>query len=117
MRSKKIAAAAAALVLAVPLAVQAQTYRCSAKDGKKYYGSTIPTQCIGRRVEQLKSQGFVVRRMDPDADEKQRIEQEATRAKKTEAENTNREETRRHQALLATYTSERDIQDSRSRAL
>ena len=55
--------------------------------------------------------------MDPDADEKQRIEQEATRAKKTEAENTNREETRRNQALLATYTSEHDIEDSRSRAL
>ena len=34
MRSKKIAAAAAALVLGAPLAVQAQTYRCSAKDGK-----------------------------------------------------------------------------------
>jgi hypothetical protein len=117
MKSKKIATAAAALVLAAPLAVQAQTYRCSTKDGKKYYGSTIPTQCIGQPVEQLNSQGFVVRRMDPDADEKQRIEQEATLAKKRDAETANREETRRNQALLATYTSEHDIEDSRSRAL
>jgi hypothetical protein len=117
MRSEKIAAALVALLLGAPLAAQAQTYRCSAKDGKKYYGSTIPQQCVGQPIEQLNSQGLVVRRLDPDADEKQRMVKEAELAKKRDADNANREQTRRNQALLATYTSERDIDEARSRAL
>ena len=24
------------------------TYRCTAKDGRKYYASAIPPQCVGR---------------------------------------------------------------------
>jgi hypothetical protein len=93
------------------------TYRCTAADGKKYYSSTIPRQCIGRPVEQLNAQGLVVRRIDPEGDEKARAEKEATLARKREQEIATREERRRNQALLATYTSERDIEDARSRAL
>jgi hypothetical protein len=111
------AALLAAVLLAVPLAAQAQTYRCTAKDGKKYYSSTIPPQCIGRPVEQLNEQGTVVRRIDPQADEKAREQKEAALEKKREQEAAGRESARRNSALLATYTSERDIDDARSRAL
>ena len=110
--------AAAALVLA-PFAVQAQlmSYRCTGNDGKKYYGSTIPMQCMGKPIEQLNSQGRVVRRIDPEGEAKEKAEKEAAAAKAKEEEAANRETTRRNQALLATYTSERDIDDARSRAL
>jgi hypothetical protein len=107
----------AAVVLAVPLAAEAQTYRCTAKDGKKYYASTIPRQCIGRPVEQLNAQGTVVRRIDPEADEKAREEKEAALEKKRAQEAANRETQRRNRALLATYTSERDLEEARARAL
>jgi hypothetical protein len=115
--SGTIGAVVATFVLAAPLAIHAQTYRCTAKDGKKYYSSAVPPQCIGQPVEQLNAQGMVVRRIDPDAEEKQRLANEAALAKKREAETANREEVRRNQALLATYMSERDIDDARSRAL
>ena len=113
--------AAAALFLA-PLAVQAQTtqmmsYRCIGTDGKKYYGSTIPMQCVGKPIEQLNSQGRVVRRIDPDGEAKEKAEKAAEAAKVKEQEAATREATRRNQALLATYTSERDVDDARSRAL
>lgn len=109
---------AAAALLVVPLAAEAQgTYRCTGKDGKKYYGSTIPTSCLGRPVEQLNSQGMVIRRIDPEGDEKAREEKEAAAAKRKENEATNREDQRRSRALLATYTSEHDIEDARRRAL
>src|SRR5689334_17177413 len=41
-----------AALLALPLdaAAQGATYRCTAKDGKKYYGSTIPRQCAGQPI-------------------------------------------------------------------
>ena len=117
MKTKMLAASA--LVLA-PLVVQAQTtptYRCTGHDGKKYYGSTIPMPCVGRPVEQLNKQGLVVRRIDPEGEEKERAEKAAADAKAKEEEAATREASRRNRALLATYTSERDIEDARSRAL
>jgi hypothetical protein len=106
-----------ALLLA-PLAAQAQaTYRCTGNDGKKYYGSTIPMQCVGRPVEQLNAQGLVVRRLDPEGEEKARAAKEAAAEKRKEEDAASREETRRSRALLATYTSERDIEEARRRAL
>jgi len=113
----RMAALGAAVALAAPAAAQTQTYRCIGKDGKKYYSSTIPPQCVGRPVEQLNKQGLVVRRIDPEGDEKARAEKAALLAKKLEAEAAHREERRRNQALLATYTSEKDIEDARARAL
>jgi len=101
-----------------PLVVQAQsTYRCTGNDGKKYYGSTIPMQCVGRPVEQLNAQGLVVRRIDPEGERKAREEAEAAKDKRQEQEAAQREELRRNRALLATYTSERDIEDARKRDL
>ena len=110
----------AATLLAAPLVADAQsiyTYRCTSKDGKKYYGSTIPPQCYGRPVEQLNSQGLVVKRIDPEGDEKAREEKAAAQTKAKEEEAAAREDLRRGRALLATYTSERDIEDARRRAL
>jgi hypothetical protein len=117
MSLMRAVALGAAVTLAAPVAAQMATYRCTAKDGRKYYASTIPPQCVGRPVEQLNKQGMVVRRIDPEADEKAKADKAAALAKKREDEAANREETRRNRALLATYTSERDIDDARSRAL
>lgn len=103
--------------LAQPAAAQNMTYRCTDAHGKKYYSSTIPRQCIGRRVEQLNPQGLVVRRIDPEEDEKAQAEKEAALAKQRAQEVAEREERRRNQALLATYTSEKDIDEARARAL
>ena len=115
-KTKRIAAA---VLVLTPLATQAQlmSYRCTGNDGKKYYGSTIPMQCVGKPIEQLNSQGRLVRRIDPEGEAKEKAEKAAALAKAKEEEAANRETTRRNQALLATYTSERDIEDARTRAL
>ena len=113
----RIAALGTAVLLAAPAAAQVPTYRCVDKNGKKHYSSTIPRQCIGRPVEQLNRQGMVVRRIDPEGDEAAKAAKAAAEAQKREQELASREETRRNQALLATYTSVRDIDDARHRAL
>jgi chromosome segregation ATPase len=114
---KTTMAAACALMIA-PLVAHAQvTYRCTTSEGKKYYGSAIPMQCMGHPIEQLNAQGLVIRRIDPEGEEKARAEKAAAAAKSREEESANREEQRRNRALLATYTSERDIEDARHRAL
>ena len=116
MVSRRAASAAAALLLAAPGA-DAQSYRCVGKDGKRYYGSVVPNECYGLPVEQLSAQGMVIRRIDPEGSEKERLVKEAAEAKKRGEEQAAREAGRRNRALLATYTSERDIDEARARAL
>jgi hypothetical protein len=114
--------AAAALLLA-PLAAHAQTnteqytYRCTGKDGKKYYGQTVPQTCFGQPLELINKQGLVVKRIDPEGEEKARLAKEAEAEKKRELEAAQKESMRRNRALLATYTSENDIEESRKRDL
>jgi len=105
-----------ALALA-PLAAGAQEFRCVGKDGRKYYGSTIPPQCLGQPVEQLSKQGTVMRRIEPDGGQKAQEIDAAEAAKKRQEDFAKKEEARRNRALLATYTSEKDIEDARKRAL
>jgi hypothetical protein len=114
--------AAAALLLAL-LAAHAQTnteqytYRCTGKDGKKYYGQTVPQTCFGQPLELINKQGLVVKRIDPEGEEKARLAKEAEAEKKRELEAAQKESMRRNRALLATYTSENDIEESRKRDL
>lgn len=119
MTGRNLAALAVfgATLCAAPLAALAQSYRCVGADGKRYYGSTIPQECFQRQVEELNKQGLVVKRIDPLAAEKDRQAKQAADAKKKEEETASRENGRRNQALLATYTSEKDIDDARNRAL
>ena len=109
-----------ALVLAiavVPMAAEAQSYRCVGKDGKKYYGQSVPPQCVGLPIEQLNAQGLVVRHIDAQATADERAKKEADDADRKKREAASKEEGRRDRALLATYTSEQDVEDARKRAL
>ena len=114
--TRKVAVLAA--LAALPLLAQAQnTYRCTGKDGKRYYGSTVPQPCYGARLEVLNSQGMVVQRIDPDGDEKARVAKAAEEEKQRKRESASREASRRDRAILATYGSEKDIEEQRLRAL
>ena len=116
-RHSLAAGAVVALALA-PLAAQAQQmYRCVGADGKKYYEQVIPPQCMGLPIDILNAQGQVLRRIDRQADEKERAAKAAEAAKRREEDKAAREERRRNNALLATYTSEKDIEDARARAI
>ena len=114
---------AATTLIVTPLAAHSQarpgelTYRCVSKNGKTYYSSTLPEQCIGQAVEQLNTSGMIVKRISPEGDERERLAKEAEAKKKREDEAAAREANRRNSALLATYTSEQDIDEARSRAL
>jgi hypothetical protein len=113
---RKFALLAASLAL-LPFAAHAQSYRCVGKDGKKYYGSTVPSQCLGQPVEQLNAQGMVVKRIDAAASAADREKKAAEEEERKKREAISKEEGRRNRALLATYTSEKDIDEARVRAL
>jgi hypothetical protein len=106
----------AGLALA-PFAAEAQSYRCTGKDGKKYYGQSVPNQCIGMPVEQLNAQGMVIKKIDAAASAAEREKKAAEEEDRKKREAVTKEEGRRNRALLATYTSEKDIDSARGRAL
>lgn len=117
-----IRTAVCALALLAPLAASAQpkeqyTYRCTGSDGKKYYGQTVPQACLGRPMELINKQGLVVKRIDPEGEEKARLAKEAEAEKKRELDAARQDVLRRNRALLATYTSEKEIEEARSRDL
>ena len=109
--------AIAVAIAALPAAAEAQSYRCVGKDGKKYYGQSIPPACLGMPVEQLNAQGMVTKRFDAAASAAEREKKAADEEERKKREVVNKEEGRRNRALLATYTSEKDIDSSRGRAL
>lgn len=103
---------------------EAKSYRCVAKDGKKYYGSMRPPQCMDVATEALSAQGMVIGRIEAPLTAEQRAAREAAAQQnaaaeqaRREAENAAKVQARRDQALLQTYTSERDIESVRQRAI
>jgi hypothetical protein len=114
---KIIAAALTAAFALAPLAAEAQSYRCTGKDGKKYYGQSVPPQCLGMPVEELNAQGMVVKRYDAAASAAEREKKLVEDEERKKREIISKEEGRRNRALLATYTNEKDIDQARARAL
>ena len=110
-------AIAVAMFAALPLALHAQTVRCVGKDGKKYFGQTVPQQCIGQAAEYLDKSGNVVKRVDAALTPEQRAAKEVEERKRLEAAAVAKDEARRNRALLETYTSEKDIDFARQRTL
>jgi hypothetical protein len=111
----------ATLLLAAGIALStsaaAQSFRCVGKDGKKYYGQAMPPQCVGQPTEQLNAQGMVIKRIDAQKSAQERAQKEAEEVERKKREIISKEEGRRNRALLATYTSEKDIDEARARAL
>ena len=104
-------------IATLSFAAEAQSYRCTGKDGKKYYGQSIPPACLGMPVEQLNAQGMVTKRFDAAASAAEREKKAADEEERKKREAVTKEEGRRNRALLATYTNEKEIDSSRSRAL
>ena len=104
-------------IAALPMAAEAQSYRCVGKDGKKYYGSAVPPQCLGQPVEQLNAQGMVMKKFDAAASAAEREKKLAEEEERKKRDVAYKEEGRRNRALLATYTSDKDIEEARGRAL
>lgn len=110
----------AALIAAwsVPgLAQTARIYKCTDAKGKTYVTQTPPPECLGRPTEVLNSRGTVVSRDEGMLTPQQLAQREEEKKKKAEADAAAKEERRRSAALLNTYSSERDIEEARARAL
>ena len=93
-------------------------YKCTDAKGKVYYTQTPPPECLGRATEEIdRKSGTVVKRSEGQITPEQLAQREEERKKKLEEDKRSQEEKRKNQALLNTYSSEKDIEDARARAI
>lgn len=106
-------------VSASALAQQApqRMYKCTDARGHVYYTQVPPPECLGRDTEILNKAGTVIRKTTRPPTPAEVQAREAERKKKLEENEKSREERRKNLALLNTYSSEKDIEDARARAL
>jgi len=102
---------------AMPASAQQRLYKCKDDKGKTYYTQTPPAECLGKEMDELSKQGMVVKKREAPLTPEQIAAREAEEKRKQEEEAVAREEKRKNQALLNTYSSEKDIEDGRQRAL
>lgn len=110
---------AAALLFCAHAAAQQRMYKCVDDKGKVYYTQVPPKECLGKETDEISRQGRVIKRTEPARalTPEEQAAREEERKKKHEQEIAAREERRKNQALLNTYSSEKDLEDARGRAL
>lgn len=101
-------AAGASLMLCLAPATYA-AFRCTDSRGITHFGDTPPPQCGNSRIYELNSAGVVVRVIEPSLTAEQVAERERERAKAQEAARAAADVRRRDNALLATYTTEKEF--------
>jgi hypothetical protein len=118
MRSQTVVFLCLTALAAAPAVAQQpqRMYKCVDAKGKTYYTQIPPPECLGRDTQELNKAGILKKSERPPSPAEIRAREEASK-KKAEGDEKAREERRRAQALLATYPSERDIEDARARAL
>jgi hypothetical protein len=108
---------AASSLLALGAAAQTRIYCCDDANGRKVCGDFLPPACQGRAYEERDNRGFVSKSVEAPLTAEQLARREAEKAKKEAEAKQAAEERRRTLALLATYSSDRDILAARDRAL
>ena len=107
-----------ALAAAPAAAQQApqRMYKCVDTKGKTYYTQIPPPECLGRDTQEINKAGMLKKAERPVSPAELQA-REVEQKRKLEESDKGKEERRKNAALLATYPSERDIEDARARAL
>jgi hypothetical protein len=119
MRRQTVWFLCSTLLAVAPAAAQQRMYKCVDAKGKVYYTQVPPAECLGRETQELNTSGTLIRKNPtPTAlSPEQQKAREADLKRKLEADERSKEERRKNTALLNTYSSEKDIDDARGRAL
>ena len=102
------------LIAACAGTAQAQMYRWVDGNGRVHYSDTLPQTYQKSGAAEMNKQGMVVRRTQSESERQAEIERQAEQLK---IERQQAEQARLDRALMATYTSEAEIDLARDRAL
>lgn len=120
LRSALLVAMSISAVVAVPAPsayAAGGTYCCVGANGRRVCGDMLPQECYGRAYREVDAGGNLLRQVDAPLTPEQIAQRQADAARKKEEERALMEQRRKDQALLNAYTSEKDIEFMRNRAL
>jgi len=103
-----------ALLAACASTAQAQMYRWVDGDGRVHYSDTLPQNYQKSGTAEMNKQGLVIRRTQSEAE---RMAEIARQTEQLKIDRQQAEQARLDRALLATYTTEAEIDLARDRAL
>lgn len=105
------------LCLAAGTAQAQRMYKCTDAKGRVFVTQTPPPECLGRPTDVLNKKGTVIQRDEGRLTEAEQMKRAADAKKKADDAAAAKEESRRAKALLNTYSSEKDVEEARARAL
>jgi hypothetical protein len=105
------------LALQISPAQAGKTYCCSDANGRQACGDSLPRECFGRAYRELSDRGTLLRQVEAPLTAEQQAQRDAAQAQKKKEERAAMEEKRKNQALINTYTNEKDVDIARDRAL
>lgn len=97
-------------------AMAGNLFCCTDATGKQACGDLLPQACYGRAYREVGANGMTVRQIEAPLTADQRAERAAEAEKRKAAEAAAKEQRRKDQALLVTYSNEKDIETMRERA-
>jgi hypothetical protein len=106
-----------ALLFIAALPAGATTFCCHDDNGRRVCGDILPSQCFHKAYQEFNAQGTMVKQYDGPLTPEQRAKKEADLARKKEEDRKAKELDRQDRALLASYTSVRDIELKRDRMI
>jgi hypothetical protein len=107
--------AVAILVLSLP--AMAKSYCCKDQSGHLVCGDILPAQCLSRGYQEYNAQGVVSKEVEAPLTPEQRAQKQAEEARQKEERRKAADQERQDRALLASYTTVKDIETKRDRTL
>jgi len=95
----------------------AKSFCCNDEKGSQTCGDILPQECYGRAYREISERGTVLHRIEAPLTAAQKELRDAEAKRKKEEERTAIEERRKNLALLNIYSSEKDLDFMRERAL
>jgi len=107
----------AALLCAAAGTTRAATYKWVDDKGVVHYSDKMPPEAVDKATVELNKQGIPVKKTDPAPSAEQRRLKQEEEARQREQAKQNEGSARRDRALVASYTSEAEIDLARKRAV
>lgn len=117
IRGGLLAGACAVAACALGTSALAATYKWTDEKGVVHYTDKIPPEAVDRANVQMNKEGLPVRKMDQALTPEQRRAKEQEEERRKAGAKQQEEVARRDRALLASYTSDAEIDLARARAL
>lgn len=89
---------------------------CCREGGRQICGDTVPQPCYGKPYKVFNEKGLLIKEVSGAMTPEERAKKQAEEKRKKDEELAKKEQSRKDAALLATYSSENDVEEARKKS-